>query len=171
MATNLWGNLMKLMKLWSGSLKIRTHLHLLLLAALILTAFLTSLDGIDHNAVIYFTISTYVISFILMWTLLHPRTIFGVRVLVLVVSTISVLLIFANFYKALGIFIGDCKTTPLYNDAVYFSLVTFTTLGYGDMSPIPSMRIVAASEALLGYIYLGFLITMISSFIDRQDNG
>jgi hypothetical protein len=49
----------------------------------------------------------------------------------------------------------------IHNDvpnALYFSIVTFTTLGYGDMQPIPKMRIVAASQALVGYAYLGLIV-------------
>ncbi|MFY0646602.1 MAG: two pore domain potassium channel family protein [Sulfitobacter geojensis] len=37
-------------------------------------------------------------------------------------------------------------------DYVYFSAVTFTTLGYGDITPSGASRIVALVEALLGYL-------------------
>lgn len=43
-------------------------------------------------------------------------------------------------------------------DTIYFSVVTFTTLGYGDFQPSSGMRGLAAAEALLGYVYLGFLV-------------
>lgn len=43
-------------------------------------------------------------------------------------------------------------------DTIYFSVVTFTTLGYGDFQPSSGMRGLAAVEALLGYVYLGFLV-------------
>lgn len=39
--------------------------------------------------------------------------------------------------------------------AHYFSLVTFTTLGYGDISPKGVHRLVASFEALVGYLYFG----------------
>ena len=42
--------------------------------------------------------------------------------------------------------------------AIYFSVVTFTTLGYGDYQPLPRMRLVAAAQALLGYVFLGFVV-------------
>ena len=44
---------------------------------------------------------------------------------------------------------------PEFSDALYFSTVTFTTLGYGDFQPRPETRLAAASQALMGYIYLG----------------
>jgi len=41
---------------------------------------------------------------------------------------------------------------------IYFSTVTWTTLGYGDVQPKPDIRLIAALEALLGYIYFGLLV-------------
>jgi len=44
----------------------------------------------------------------------------------------------------------------------YFSLVTVTTLGYGDISPITTtQKIIAMIETLIGYIQLGILLTLI----------
>lgn len=45
------------------------------------------------------------------------------------------------------------------NDFVYFSMVTLTTLGYGDITPVSaSARSLAAMEALVGQIYLTVII-------------
>lgn len=41
---------------------------------------------------------------------------------------------------------------------VYFSIVTLTTLGYGDFRPIGWLRVVAAIEVVLGYMLLEFFI-------------
>ncbi len=44
-------------------------------------------------------------------------------------------------------------------NALYFSLVTLTTLGYGDIAPVsPWARMLAATEAVLGQIYLTVLV-------------
>jgi hypothetical protein len=46
-----------------------------------------------------------------------------------------------------------------FSDALYFSLVTLTTLGYGDISPlVTEARMLAALEALFGQLYLAVLI-------------
>ncbi len=45
-------------------------------------------------------------------------------------------------------------------DAVYFSAVTFTTVGYGDMIPTGPVRFLAGTEALVGLM----LITWSASF-------
>ena len=54
--------------------------------------------------------------------------------------------------------------TPLGSDLVYFSLVTVTTLGYGDVLPVsPMARILAATEAVVGALYVAVLIGRIVS--------
>lgn len=45
-----------------------------------------------------------------------------------------------------------------FGDSLYFSTVTFTTLGYGDFSPISWLKILTAIEAFMGVINMGFLI-------------
>ena len=45
--------------------------------------------------------------------------------------------------------------------SLYFSIVTFTTLGYGDIYPKPAFRLLASTEAILGILFIGlFLFTM-----------
>lgn len=43
-------------------------------------------------------------------------------------------------------------------DSIYFSTVTFTTLGYGDLSPIGWLRLLSLLEAFFGAINIGFLV-------------
>ncbi|SMO81423.1 potassium channel family protein [Ruegeria faecimaris] len=43
-------------------------------------------------------------------------------------------------------------------DILYFSYVTFTTVGYGDMSPTGLCRALAVAEAVTGYILLGLFV-------------
>jgi voltage-gated potassium channel Kch len=44
-------------------------------------------------------------------------------------------------------------------DMVYFSFVTITTLGYGDIAPVaPFARMLAAVEAVTGQLYLAVLV-------------
>lgn len=44
-------------------------------------------------------------------------------------------------------------------DALYFSIVTSTTLGYGDFIPLGPGRPLAAIQALTGYTILGILVS------------
>jgi hypothetical protein len=39
-------------------------------------------------------------------------------------------------------------------DVIYFSAVTFTTVGYGDLAPVGPVRFLAGTEALTGFVLL-----------------
>lgn len=43
-------------------------------------------------------------------------------------------------------------------DGLYFSIVTYTTLGYGDFSPLSWLKLLSSFEALSGLVNMGFLI-------------
>lgn len=72
------------------------------------------------------------------------------------------LVVFANIHVSIGI--EPCLTGSViekFLGGLYFSIVTFTTLGYGDYKPVKDGQLLAAFQALLGYIYLGLLIGMV----------
>ena len=39
-------------------------------------------------------------------------------------------------------------------DLVYFSATTYTTVGYGDLSPVGPVRFLSGTEALAGFVML-----------------
>ena len=51
--------------------------------------------------------------------------------------------------------------------ALYFSLVTFTTLGYGDVTVEPAWRILASTEAANGIIMFGWTTALIVAYVQR----
>lgn len=51
-------------------------------------------------------------------------------------------------------------------DYVYFSFVTYTTVGYGDMVPAGPIRFIAATEALNGWVLLGWSASF--TFLEMQ---
>jgi hypothetical protein len=53
----------------------------------------------------------------------------------------------------------SARATP-FLDTVYFSAVTYTTVGYGDMIPVGAVRFLAGTESLVGLM----LITWSASF-------
>jgi hypothetical protein len=72
----------------------------------------------------------------------------------------SVLIVFyAGAYLLLGVHIDDQRVTDGYT-ALYFSTVTWTTLGFGDIQPERDARMLAAFQALFGQIYMASLIVM-----------
>jgi hypothetical protein len=56
------------------------------------------------------------------------------------------------------------------NDCLYFSVVTWTTLGYGDFRPTPNLRYYAALESIYGYLYMAVLVaTLLSVLRTKRD--
>lgn len=53
-------------------------------------------------------------------------------------------------------------------DILYFSYVTFTTVGYGDMAPSGLCRGLAAAEAVTGYILLGMFVAAAVALYTRN---
>ncbi len=80
--------------------------------------------------------------------------------MVLVICIPFFVLMFALIYAELGIVPPD-GVEPAPFDYLYFSVVTFTTLGYGDFRPTEASRVFAAMEALLGYVILGIFVSLL----------
>ncbi|MFL6254164.1 MAG: ion channel [Pyrinomonadaceae bacterium] len=71
---------------------------------------------------------------------------------------LTVIFSYTDIYRYLGIIDGSGVMVRDSVSCFYFSIVTYTTLGYGDYRPSPEARLFAASEALLGYILLSLFI-------------
>lgn len=56
---------------------------------------------------------------------------------------------------------------PGFLDALYFSVVTISSLGYGDIRPVGLARLLAAGEVVLGLSFFGLIVAKISSV--KQD--
>lgn len=83
---------------------------------------------------------------------------------VLIAHTIEVWLFASAFYfmhhaDGWGTLAGNFSGEFL--DAIYFSYTTFTTLGYGDIEPLGTLRYLTGLEALTGLV----LITWSASFL------
>jgi voltage-gated potassium channel len=58
-----------------------------------------------------------------------------------------------------------------FEEAVYFSFVTFTTLGYGDITLSPGWRLLSGIEALNGILLVGWTTAMIFSVVQNIWRG
>ncbi|MEP2387185.1 MULTISPECIES: ion channel [Alphaproteobacteria] len=83
------------------------------------------------------------------------------------ISAVFMISVFAVLYKNVGLLSGGEIVRPSLLDAIYFSSVTFSTLGYGDFAPHPSARIIAATQALLGNLHLGMIVGATFAAIKR----
>ena len=80
--------------------------------------------------------------------------------------TAAVALVYAIIYMNVGIDYGSNATvlSPL-----YFSIVTLTTLGYGDVLPSDLMgQIVVITQVIIGYLMLGGLLSIVSNKVARR---
>ena len=53
-------------------------------------------------------------------------------------------------------------------DRLYFSVVTFTTLGYGDIQPAETHRLLAAFEAFIGFLFVPIVIAELTTVIYKS---
>ena len=70
------------------------------------------------------------------------------------------ILVWGLFYERMGIF-PDLAT------AGYFSIVTYTTVGYGDLIPPERWRLLAGVEALTGLLMAGWSTAFFFSFASQ----
>ena len=89
------------------------------------------------------------------------------------ISAAIVICSYAVFYKTTGLLNGgECCEIVSLLDALYFSTVTFSTLGYGDFSPCDGTvsRMMASGEALIGNIHLGVFVAAIFLSVNDKSN-
>ena len=89
------------------------------------------------------------------------RTLSGVLAIYLLLG-----MLFSFFLGAAADFEGGAFFThapdPNRSDFLYFSYVTLSTVGYGDLSPLTDVgRMLAVTEALIGQIYLVTVVALI----------
>jgi hypothetical protein len=93
------------------------------------------------------------------WRLSHVSRV-GEVVLTMYLVAIVEVLIWGAAYLALGIVEGV-------EEAIYFSAVTFTTLGYGDVVLDGSRRLLSAIEAVNGIIMFGWSTAIVINAVQR----
>lgn len=102
------------------------------------------------------------------WVLLprfegRPRTQIIITVLAafvghtLAVWTFGCTLLVLDHQFALGGLKGD--TTNSFFDYIYFSAVSYSSLGLGDVAPTGMLQLLVGVEALLGLIFIGWTVT------------
>ncbi len=82
----------------------------------------------------------------------------------------TILLLASFFHLTSNNFKIPCELIPVdFFDCIYFVVVTFTTLGYGDISPINwGGQVFVIITALTGYLFLGTFIYLLSKKMDTK---
>lgn len=75
--------------------------------------------------------------------------------------------VYASFGYSDNCIIGAQRPSEL----LYFSYVTFTTVGYGDLQPVGTCRGLAVAEAVTGYILLGLFVSAAVAVASHERNS
>ncbi|MCH7829661.1 MAG: hypothetical protein IIB75_03735 [Proteobacteria bacterium] len=64
-------------------------------------------------------------------------------------------------------------SSPWDSDWLYFSFVTMTTLGYGDIVPVSAIaKVLAYMQAVFGQFYIAILVAgLVSAYISQKNHG
>lgn len=92
------------------------------------------------------------------------RRILGLIIVGWLVSIAAFVTAYAGLYHAVGL-AGGCAGV---RDTIYFSIVTWTTLGYGDCQPTEPQRLLAGSQALLGLLSMSMLVGLVVALVTRD---
>jgi len=83
-----------------------------------------------------------------------------------VLSSLAIILLYGITYYALKAITTSYTVSGNYSigDCVYYSIITFTTLGYGDFIPKENVyyRLLAGSEAFIGAFMIGLFVFTLS---------
>ncbi|MCJ8321937.1 MAG: potassium channel family protein [Colwellia sp.] len=74
---------------------------------------------------------------------------------------------FARLYEEKGLILNG-EVVHSFDSSLYFSIVTWTTLGYGDFQATEAVRLWAATEAMFGYIFMALLIASFMSLLVHE---
>ena len=76
------------------------------------------------------------------------------------------------YWRVPGLISTPSGIAPRFFDALYFSVVTFTTLGYGDVLPVSVLaKSLAMIEVSVGYLMGGLLIAILEAVINFRAGG
>ncbi len=81
---------------------------------------------------------------------------------IMIIFTAS--MIEAIIWAAAYVWVG---ALDLFDDALYFSIVTFTTLGYGDITLNESWRLLASYQAAIGIIVFGWSTAIVMALVQK----
>ena len=129
------------LQLGSVDPRIRFGGEVLVLVAFLFTSFMMVVDTMQARTVTVEQISSSLAAYVL----------FGL------VWTLAFFML--ETYVPGSLSIGETSRDGLFDACIYFSFVTLTTLGYGDILPLSeAARALAYSEAILGQLYLAVLV-------------
>lgn len=90
---------------------------------------------------------------------------------VFLIYMLAGLLLFAAifYFPAISFSVGECAPRPLsFNEALYFSGITMTTIGYGDITPLGWVRLLTVLEGVWGVSMMSaFIVALYRRYVER----
>jgi hypothetical protein len=83
-------------------------------------------------------------------------------------STVFLLLMFTLLYQNTGVSIGDNYIVKDFYSCFYFSVITWTSLGYGDIFPTKESRVWVMLEVFFGYLHMGVLVGLLLEYLSKN---
>ena len=153
-------------------LKADTIIHSITIVSIFVAIFISRISVVTE-LIVYLLLPVFaVVSFyLILLRVSRESTVKKSSLFLLFVFFFTIIFCFAKIYGIIGGIYND--TGPVETDfstCLYFSVVTFTTLGYGDLHPMNETRGIAAFEALLGYMCMGILIGVVVFLITKKED-
>jgi Ion channel len=93
---------------------------------------------------------------------------FGLRPLRVIGTALTLVLLYGLAYWALEGVVAVHAPEPLTLwHTIYFSGITFATVGYGDFLPAPHARLLALTEGVIGVFTMGFFVVVLANRLRR----
>ena len=161
--TVLTGIALVLALLASGSNRPLLRLGILLVGGFVLwslISFISAIDSVAFLRVVWFLLVVATPYLVLRRLVGHSQvraeTLLGAASVYLLIAMMFMFLFLAIDIFEPGGFFGAAQPTTSF---MYFSLVTTTTLGYGDLAPRTELaRAASVSAAVIGQVYLVFVV-------------
>ena len=147
---------------WQATLGLVGELVIVFAVAMLLTVVGSYFDWWVLFTAFFLAVGFFSILWIIPLMLNLSRSFFSFIASLLLIHVAVTITAFALHHKSAGL-IGRSghPLEPSFWDALYFSVTTFTTLGYGDLQPMPEMRLATSVEALAGMISVALSASMI----------
>ena len=101
----------------------------------------------------------------------RSHTLDGLAILKVLASTVTLLLVLhiaeVSVWAIAYLVIPDLEQINTVEEAVYFSMVTFTSLGYGDLVIAGSWRILSGIQAMAGLMIFGWSTALLFAVVQR----
>lgn len=86
----------------------------------------------------------------------------------LLIAVLGLFLIHTIEVWAWGLLYLVLDIVPTFEEALYFSTVTFSTVGYGDIIPPPGWRLLCALEGVNGFLLIGWSVAYLVAASTRH---